>query len=124
MLLGLALVCLSPFANYVAPPRAGWTEEDGALREKASADFHAASYNLPQSDDSGATSGGKEPRYDPIEAKAKYLAAKQEYEAQTARLATVQSRQVWLVWGVRFAGVFLVLIGVGGYFQAQGSRRE
>jgi len=101
------------------PAASRWTEDDGARLQKASADFHAANYDLPQSDDSGAPDGGKRPGYDPVAAKAKYAAAKQEYELQTARLAAVRAQQVWLVWGLRLIGVALAVVGVGGYDQAQ-----
>jgi len=124
MLLGLGLVGLSPFVDYLAPASAVWTEEDGAQLQKASADFHAANYDLPQTEDGGGASNGKAPGYDPVAAKAKYETAKQEFEKQKSRLSSAQSRQVWLVWGGRLLGILFAVIGVGGYLQAQGSRKD
>jgi hypothetical protein len=124
ILLGMGLLCLSPFVDVLAPASAVWTEEDGAKLQKASADFHAANYDLPQNDDSGASNAGKRPGYDPVAAKEKYATAKREYELQQLRLGSAQSRQVWLVWGVRLLGILFAVIGVGGYLQAQRSRKD
>jgi cobalamin biosynthesis Mg chelatase CobN len=124
ILLGLALLGLSFCVDVVAPASARWTEEDGAKRQKASADFHAANYDLPQADDSSAPDSAKRPDYDPVAAKAKYQAAKQEYERQTARLAGAQSSPVWLMWGARMLGALLAVIGVAGHLQARRSSKQ
>ena len=119
MLLGLVLVVGSAFSGVVAP---AWTETEAVQRQKAAADFHAANYNLPLHDDSSGSSGGKARDYDPVAAKAKYEAARQEYEKQTARLTATRSRQVWLAWSVRIAGILMVVFGVGGYLRPQSNR--
>ena len=124
MLLGLGLVAASFFADVVMPTGSRWTEEDGAKLQKASAELHAANYELPQAGDSGGPRQDKRPGYDPVAAKAKYVAAKEEYEKQTARLEAVRSGQRWLKWGIRLSGILLAAIGTGGYLLVQYGRRD
>ena len=113
MLFGLALIFLAPLAVSRAPAETFWTDEDQAQYQKASADFHAASYDLPTEGD--GTRQGRRPGYDPVAAKAKYAAAKSAWEQQKSRLENAQSRWTWLRWGCQFLGAAIAAAGIWGY---------
>jgi hypothetical protein len=122
ILAGMGLLAASLLAASLAPGRAAWTEEEAEELSNASAEFHAAAHDLPQSEDAGTVRGGKRPGYDPVAAKDRHEAAKQAFEVQTARLAAAQSHGVRLAWALRLSGILLAAIGVGGYAWSKASR--
>lgn len=118
MLLGVVAIFVAPLVVGSAPAQTFWTAEDQTQYQKASADFHAASYGLPSSADGRSMQRGRGAA-DPVAAKAKYLATKAAWEQQKVRLENAQSRQSWLLWGTRLAGAGLASIGIFGYFRGQ-----
>ena len=124
IIVGLVVLAGSFLVNSVVPPSTRWSEEDGLKLQKAANDLHSASYELPQASDSGGPDSGKRPGYDPVAAKAKYDAAKQEYEKQSARLEQARTGGAWLPWAMRVLGALVVVIGAGGYALARSSRQD
>ncbi len=118
MLLGLALLVLVPLILAATPAQTYWSDADQAQYQRASADFHAAAYSLPSSED-GTAFNRPRPGYDPVAAKAKYSQAKAEWERQSTRLQAVQSRRHWLLWGLRLIGAGLTVAGIIGYLRSK-----
>ena len=118
MLIGLALIFVAPLAVGSAPAETFWTDEDQSQYQKASADFHAASYDLPSESD-GARLPGRRSGYDPVAAKAKYSAAKAAWEQQRSRLENAQSRWTWLRRGCQFLGAVVAAAGIWGYVRGR-----
>lgn len=123
MFLGVAMLSAVPLLLDRAPAQTFWTDEDQTKYQKASADFHAASYGLPSPQD-GSSSRRRGAGYDPVAAKAKYEATKAEWEAQKSRLDGAQSRRTWLMWGVRLLGAAMAAIGLIGYFRLRGQSQS
>jgi hypothetical protein len=118
MLCGVVAIFVAPLIVGGAPAHTFWTEEDQTQYQKASADFHAASYGLPNGQD-GSSMQRSRGGLDPIAAKAKYEATKAAWEKQKARLENAQARQSWLLWGTRLLGAALACVGIYGYVRGQ-----
>lgn len=120
IVLGLCLLVGSPLLLALAPTQAFWTEQDQAAYQKAAADFHASTFQLPSQKSSRQTTDD----YDPVAAKLRYAAAKTAYEKEKARLASAQARPGWLSWALRGLGAVLIAAGLIGYFKNQASTTE
>jgi hypothetical protein len=114
---GIALMLAGPLLFAVAPTQTFWTNADQAQYQKAAADFHASTFQLPAHKSEKNTPS----TYDPVAAKIRYDAAKGAYEQQRARLSAAQSRPFWLSWLLRLAGIGLAAVGLYGYFAAEPS---
>lgn len=111
---GIALLLGGPLLASFAPTQTFWTNADQAQYQKAAADFHASTFQLPQHKSAKNTP----PAYDPLAAKSRYEAAKAAYDTQQARLRAARSRPAWLAWLLRAAGIFLTTLGLYGHFTA------
>jgi hypothetical protein len=111
MAAGLALMFVAPLLINLAPSRAFWSDADQVRYQKASADFHAASYEVRDMDPRRTFHGQGGTPVDPVAAKAKYEAARAAFEAQRARLESAQSGPSWMKWLCRLAGMALAAAG-------------
>lgn len=117
MLLGVVLIFVAPLLLSAFHVGAPWTDADFHEHQKASADLHAASTQLPQRQDRRGTSKGD--AYDPVAAKEKYAAAKAAFDKQDARLKAAQSRPTWIVWLLRLIGIAFTAGGFYAYSAAK-----
>lgn len=124
IVLGLVLLATSLFVSSIVPASSRWSDEDGRALQKAASELHSASYELPQPSDGVGPDSGKWPGYDPVAAKAKYDAAKREYEKQSARLEKARTGSAWLPWTMRALGALLAIVGVAGYVRAHAGSED
>jgi hypothetical protein len=121
MAAGLALMFVAPLLINVTPSRVFWTDADQVRYQKASADFHAASYEVRDMDPRRTFHGQGGTPVDPVAAKAQYEAARAEFEAQKARLESAQSGPAWMKWLCRVAG--MALAAAGAYYHLRSRTR-
>jgi hypothetical protein len=114
---GIALLLGGPLLASLAPTQSYWTNADQAQYQKAAADFHASTFQLPQHTSAKNTP----PAYDPLAAKTRYEAAKVAYDTQHARLRAARTRPAWLAWILRLSGILLTALGLYGHFTASQS---
>ena len=107
---GVLLMLAGSLIAALVPDEAVWSESDAQALQKASADWHGASHQHGHAADAATDSHAH--HGEPVEAQS-------AYQRQQVRLLAAQSRQRWLVWGMRLAGVAIAAVGVWGYVQSR-----
>lgn len=107
---GVLLMLGASLLAALVPDQAVWSETDAQALQKASADWHGASHSHGHAPLGQGTSHGEGDGHAEVQS---------AYERQQARLQSAQSRQRWLVWGLRLTGIAIAAVGVWGYVLAR-----